>query len=54
MYNGAQVTGEKKRERKIPMEIQQQVVGLDAEDVRGSCLPMVGPWHSGSSTSWTG
>jgi hypothetical protein len=37
-YNGAQVTGVEKRERKIPIEIQQQAVERSRrEDVQGSC-----------------
>jgi hypothetical protein len=41
-YNGAQVTGVEKRERKIPIEIQQQAVDLD-EKTFGVAAPMAGP-----------
>jgi hypothetical protein len=40
-YNGTQVTGVEKRERQIPIEIQQQAVDLD-EKMFGVVAPMVG------------
>jgi hypothetical protein len=42
--NGATVTSVEKREIKIPMEIQQQTVGLD-EDMFGVAAPLVGAWQ---------
>jgi hypothetical protein len=42
-YNGAQVTGAKKREMEIPIEIQKQAVDLD-EKMFGVAAPAVGPW----------
>jgi hypothetical protein len=54
-YNGAQVTGVKKRGVKIPMEIQKQAVDLD-EKMFGVAAPAVGPSRggrgSGSSMRW--
>jgi hypothetical protein len=43
-YNGAQVTGVEKREKKIPIEIAKQSVGLDKE-VFGIDEPTIGPWQ---------
>jgi hypothetical protein len=51
-YNGAQVAGVEKQERKIPIEIQiqQQAVDLD-EEVFGVAAPMVGPCVAASGSS---
>jgi hypothetical protein len=43
-YNGAQVTGVEKREKKIPIEIAKQAVRLDKE-VLGIDEPTIGPWQ---------
>jgi hypothetical protein len=47
------VTGVKKRERKIPIEIQQQAVGLD-EKMFGVAAPQVGPWQRQLSNEMSG
>ena len=50
-YNGTQVTGVEKRERQIPIEIQQQAVDLDEQVfARGSWLRRWW-WGRGSGSS---
>jgi hypothetical protein len=47
------VTGVEKRERKIPIEIQQQAVDLD-EKMFGVAAPMAGPWQRQLNELWAG